>query len=214
MPVKDTTCAAYKIGKKDMKNILRFVIVLFLVNLVAASILAGVYRLTKPRIEAQEALVREEALKEVMPESVGDRIEAVSEEYWKVYKGLSSKERGHIFIAKKYGYSSVIETMVGMKTDGTITGVAILNQNETPGLGAKIVEIVSDKTIIKAIKGIFSKEKGPEKDLSPYFTEQFKERSVKSIDISNIDAITGATISSKAVVDSIKSKGSEILNAR
>ncbi|MFC1621740.1 FMN-binding protein [Candidatus Omnitrophota bacterium] len=197
-----------------MKNVLRFVIVLFSVNLVAASILAGVYQITKPRIEAQEALVRERALKEVMPESVGDRIEAVSEEYWKVYKGSSGKAGGHIFIARKYGYSSVIETMVGIKTDGTITGVAILNQNETPGLGAKIVEIVSDKTIVKAIKGIFSKEKAHEKELSPYFTKQFEERSVKSIDISNIDAITGATISSKAVVDSIKSKGLEILNAR
>ncbi len=214
MPVKDTAGAAHKTGEKKMKNVLRFVIVLFLVNLVAASILAGVYRLTKPKIEAQEALVREEALKEVMPESVGDRIETVSEEYWKVYKGSSSRATGYIFIAKKYGYSSVIETMVGMKRDGTITGVAILNQNETPGLGAKIVEEVTDKTIIKAIKGIFSKEKEPEKELSPYFTEQFKERSVRSVDISNIDAITGATISSKAVVDSIKSKGSEILNAR
>ena len=201
-----------------MKNILRFALVLFIVNLVAASILAGVYYITKPKIELQEKLIREEALTKVMPESVDDRLEPVEDDseisYWKVFKGSDTRVRGYVFIAKKYGYSSVIETMVGMKRDGTITGVAILNQNETPGLGAKIVEEVTDKTIIKAIKGIFSKEKEPEKELSPYFTEQFKERSVRSVDISNIDAITGATISSKAVVDSIKSKGSEILNAR
>jgi len=201
-----------------MKTILRFALVLFLVNLVAASILAGVYNITKSRIEAQEKLVQEEALKEVMPESIGDRLELVEEQgglkYWEVFKGSSDRVKGYIFIAKKYGYSSVIETMVGTRPDGTITGIRILSQAETPGLGAKIVEVVSDKTILKALRQIFSKEKKPEKELSPYFTEQFKGQNIKKIGLSRhgIEAITGATISSKACVESIKSKGMEILN--
>jgi electron transport complex protein RnfG len=200
-----------------MNNILRFALVLFLVNLVAASILAGVYYVTKSKIEAQEKLVREEALKEVMPESVGDQLEPVEKnkevKYWKVYKGSGDRVAGYIFIAKKYGYSSVIETMVGMKSDGTITGVRIISQNETPGLGAKIVEIVSDRTIFKAIKEMFTREKKLEKKLAPYFTEQFKGLDIKKINLSNpkIDTITGATISSRAVIDSIREKGLEIL---
>ena len=201
-----------------MKNILRFTLVLFIVNLVAASILAGVYYITKPKIELQEKLLREEALTKVMPESVGDRLEPVEDNseirYWRVFKGSDTRARGYVFIAKKYGYSSVIETIVGMKIDGTITGVKVLNQNETPGLGAKIVEVASNKTVLKAIKEIFSKEKKAQKKLMPYFTEQFTDRNIKRIDASNIDAITGATISSKAVVDSIKEKGTEILNAK
>ena len=201
-----------------MKNILRFALVLFIVNLVAASILAGVYYITKPKIELQEKLLREEALTKVMPESVGDRLEPVEDNseirYWRVFKGSDTRARGYVFIAKKYGYSSVIETIVGMKIDGTITGVKVLNQNETPGLGAKIVEVASNKTVLKAIKEIFSKEKKAQKKLMPYFTEQFTDRNIKRIDASNIDAITGATISSKAVVDSIKEKGTEILNAK
>ncbi len=201
-----------------MNNIFRFVLVLFLVNLVAASILGAVYYVTKPKIDVQEELVREEALREVMPESIGDRLEAVKEDgeikYWRVFKGSSSSASGYVFIAKKYGYSSVIETMVGIKTNGKITGVSILNQNETPGLGAKIVEIASTKTLIGAIKGIFSKEKPPEKELAPYFTEQFKGLDARKVDISRIDTITGATISSKAVTDSIKEKALETLNAR
>lgn len=216
-----------------MKDILRFVLVLFLVNLVAASILAGVYIVTKPRIEQQKKLLQEEALREIMPEEIGDRLEPVKEDgeikYWKVFKGPGYRLRGYVFIAKKYGYSSVIETMVGIKRDGTITGVKILSQNETPGLGAKIVEVVTDKTITSALKGIFSKKKqasnhsstatdsgtGPaEKSLSPYFTEQLKGLDVRKVDIGNIDAITGATISSKAVVDSMRSEGLEILNAK
>ena len=205
-------------SRDKMNNILRFTLILFLVNFAAASILAGVYYVTKPKIEAQEMLVREAALKDVMPESVGDRIEPVEENgairYWEVFKGTGSKVRGYVFISKKYGYSSDIETMVGMKLDGTITGVNILNHNETPGLGAKIIEVVSDKTIFKAIKEIFSGKKDAPSDISPYFTVQFKGLRIKELDITAIDAITGATISSKAVVDSIKEREMEILNAR
>jgi len=200
-----------------MNNILRFATVLFLVNFVAASILAGIYYLTKPKIETQERLVKEEALREVMPESIGDRLEGVEMDgeivYWRAFKGSDSRVRGYVFIAKKYGYSGVIESMVGIKKDGTITGVRILTQNETPGLGAKIVEVASDRTVAKALKQLFAKEKEEKGKIDPYFTEQFNSLNVKRIELSRygIEAITGATISSKAVVDSIKARGSEIL---
>ena len=203
-----------------MNNILRFALVLFLVNLVAASILAGVYHVTRPKIEAREMLAREEALKEVMPESVGDQIEAVEDKegvgYWNVFKGSSGRATGHVFIVKQYGYSSEIKIMVGMKRDGTITGVRILSQNETPGLGAKIVEVVSDRTILKALKGMFLKDNAPEQKIPPYFTEQFKGVNVRDVGLSKhgIEAITGATISSKAAVDAIKSAGQDLLKAR
>jgi electron transport complex protein RnfG len=222
VPIEDTIGTVNKVSKGkqkiNMNNIVRFALVLFLVNLVAASILAGVYYVTRPKIETQEKLVREEALKEVMPESVGERLEPVEENkelnYWKVYKGSGSRASGYIFIAKKYGYSSVIETMVGMKNDGTITGVKIISQNETPGLGAKIVEIMSNRTIFKVIKEMVSKERKLEKKLAPYFTEQFKGLDIRKINLSNpqIDAITGATISSRAVIDSIREKGMELLD--
>ena len=207
-----------------MKNVLRFSIVLLLINLVAASILTFVYNVTRPRIEQVQRLVEEESLKQVMPESVGDRLEAVRDEggnikYWKVFKGPGSRIRGYIFVAKKYGYSSVIESMVGMERDGTITGVRILSQNETPGLGARIIEVVSNKTLLETLGRILlggKKEDIEEKEILPYFTEQFKGFNVKEIGFSNddIDAITGATISSQAVLDSIKARGVEILDVR
>lgn len=119
-------------------------------------------------------------------------------------------------MAERYGYSSNIQSMVGMKSDGTITGVRIISQKETPGLGAKIVEVASGKTIYKAITQLFSGEKEEKKGISPYFTEQFKGLKLRRMNLSDsgIQAITGATISSKAVVDSIKTKGLEILNAK
>jgi electron transport complex protein RnfG len=202
-----------------MKIILKFAFILFLVNLIAASILAVTYNFTKSGIERQENLIKEEALKQVMPEKIGDRIEPVKKDgvikYWKVFKGDNAQVQGYIYVAKKYGYSSVIETMVGIKKDGTIEGVRVLSQNETPGLGSKIIEIVSNRTLFNSLKGIFTKEKRPdEKAMAPYFTEQFTNRNVKELELSRggIQAITGATISSRAVLDSIKSDGSKILD--
>ena len=203
-----------------MKIILKFAFILFLVNLIAATILAGTYNLTKSRIQKQESMIQEEALKQVMPETIGNRIELIKKsdaiKYWKVFKENSPEPQGYIYIAKKYGYSSVIETMVGIKKDGTITGVRVLSQNETPGLGAKIIEIVSTRTLFNSLRGIFTKEKHSKEILPPYFTEQFTNRNIKELGLSNggIQAITGATISSRAVLDSIKSSGLEILNNR
>ena len=201
-----------------MKIILKFAFILFLVNLIAASILAATYGFTKTRIQKQQDVIKEEALKQVMPETVGDRIEPVKKDgvvkYWKVFKGQDTIVAGYIFVSKKYGYSSVIETMIGIKKDGTITGVRVLSQNETPGLGAKIVEIISNKTLISSLKEVFSKEKYAKVATSPYFTEQFRDKDMMGIELSknNIHAITGATISSRAVLDSIKSQGLELLN--
>lgn len=203
-----------------MKNILKFAFILFFVNFLAASILAGAYNLTKSEIQKQESMIQEEALKQVMPDTIGDRVELVKEidaiKCWKVFKGNSTELQGHIYIAKKYGYSSVIETMVGIRKDGTITGVRVLSQNETPGLGAKIIEIISTKTLFSFLRGVFTKEKHSKEMLSPYFTEQFTNRNIKELELSNagIHAITGATISSRAVLDSIKSRGLKILNNR
>ena len=203
-----------------MKNILKFAFILFLVNLIAAAILAGTYNFTKAKIQKQESMIQKDALKQVMPETIGNRIELVREsdtiKYWKVFKENSPEPQGYIYIAKKYGYSSVIETMVGIRKDGTITGVRVLSQNETPGLGAKIIEIVSTRTLFSSLREIFTNQKHSKEMLSPYFTEQFTNRNVKELELSNagIQAITGATISSRAVLDSIKSTGLEILNNR
>ena len=201
-----------------MKTILKFAFILFLVNFIAASILAATYGVTKLRIQGQQRFLEEEALRQVMPEKVADRIEVVkkdgAERYWKAFKGNNPMPAGYVFVAKKYGYSSVIETMVGIKKDGTITGVRVLSQNETPGLGAKIIEVLSTRTLFNSFKGIFTKEKQPREIVSPYFTEQFTDRNIKELALSRagVHAITGATISSRAVLDSIKSQGLELLN--
>lgn len=166
-----------------MKEMVRYGFILSLICMVAAGLLAGVNYLTNSRIIAQAQAQEEASLKEVMPEA--ERFAAVtSDEEIIYYQALDrrGKRIGVVFKASQKGYSSVIETMVGMLKDGSITAIKVLNQTETPGLGAKIA--------------------GEE------FTAQF--RTQNALSLVDIQAITGATISSKAVIDSVKQKAAEI----
>ena len=166
-----------------MKEMLRYGFILALICFVASASLALINSLTKSRILAQAQVEEETSLKDVIV--TGERFEPVKSGsdiiYYKAYD-KDGKFLGTAFKAQGKGYSSAIETMVGMNKDGTITAIKILNQNETPGLGARIAE--------------------------PDFTGQFKNKNWQTLN--EVNAITGATISSKAVTDSVKKKAEEI----
>ncbi len=164
-----------------MKEMLRYGFILSLICIVAAGLLAGVNVLTRSKILAQTQAEEEASLQEVMPEATHFLAVKSGEEvlYYKAYD-QTGKLIGAAFKAQGKGYSSTIETMVGMLKDGTITVIKILSQNETPGLGARVAE--------------------------SSFTGQFRNKK----DLGGVQAITGATISSKAVIDSVKKKSAEV----
>lgn len=166
-----------------MREMLRYGLTLMLICSIAAGLLAGINSLTKPKIIAQARLEEEASLKKVIPE--GFRFEPIKEKddiiYYKAYDE-EGKLIGLAFKASGKGYSSTIETMVAMALDGTISTIKILSQNETPGVGSQIAE--------------------------PGFAEQFRHKNTQNLD--EIQAITGATISSRAVIDSVKVKAKEI----
>lgn len=166
-----------------MKEMLRYGLILAIICIVAAALLAGINSFTRPRIIAQAQAEEETSLKEVLPEAAD--FQAVKRQDEVLYhKGLDKKGKiiGAAFKASGQGYSSTIETMVGMLKDGTITAIKVLSQNETPGLGAQVSEAK--------------------------FTNQFMHKNIQGI--SSVQAITGATISSKAVIDSVRNKAEEI----
>jgi electron transport complex protein RnfG len=166
-----------------MKEMVRYGTVLAIICVVASGSLAIVNAVTRPKIIAQAQAEEEMSLKEVFPE--GAKFDPVKSGegivYYKVF-GRDDKVIGIVFKAQGKGYSSIVETMAGMKLDGTITSIKILNQNETPGLGANVIE--------------------------PSFTDRFKGKDIPGLN--NVQAITGATISSKAVIDSVKKKAEEL----
>lgn len=99
--------------------------------------------------------------------------------------------RGFVFIAYGRGYSSTIQTMVACGTDGVVTGTGILFQQETPGLGANVAS--------------------PDR-----LTAGFSGRNASGLaltkDGGDIDAITGSTITSRAVTSSVR-RGLEAMEA-
>jgi electron transport complex protein RnfG len=187
-----------------MRQTIRYGLILSLICIVAGASLAAVYSITKPRIIAQAEQEERASLKEVLPEGRNFVPVKFKDDiiYYKVFDE-GGKFIGVAFKAKGKGYSGTIETMAGMTKDGTITAIKILNQNETPGLGARIIEIFEDTTLWDLVRG---KKKTEEK--KPWFTEQFKDKKIESL--KDILAISQATISSKAVIDSVRKKAQEL----
>lgn len=168
-----------------MKEMMRYGFILALICVIAAGLLAVVNTLTTPRILAAALSEEQAALKEVMPLAAKFTVvkSAVEKEvlYYKAFDG-QEKLIGFVFKASGKGYSSVIETLAGIFPDGKISAIKILSLNETPGLGMRVTE---DK-----------------------FTRQFSHQN--SLDLSSVEAITGATISSRAVMNSVIKKAQEI----
>jgi electron transport complex protein RnfG len=165
-----------------MKEMLRYGFILALICAISGGLLAGVNMLTKPKIAQQKANEEKAALEEVMPQA--DRFELMKGEgkpdYYKAFD-KSGTFLGVVFKSSAKGYSSTIEVLTGMLKSGKIVAIKVLSQNETPGLGSQ----VSDNK----------------------FTGQF---SGKDSALSDVQAITGATISSRAVINSVKEKAKEI----
>lgn len=179
-----------------MRDILRLVLVLAIICIVAAAALAKVYDITKGPIAYQKKLAVLKAITTVLPEYDNKPDEETKEftigkdkkgEEIKMifYQGKKSGELvGIAFkVVAHEGYGGDIEIMMGVDPNGIVTGVEILGHNETPGLGAKITE---DSFKVK-FKGLSIKN-----DLR-----------VKK-DGGEVDQITGATISPRAVVEVIK----------
>lgn len=167
-----------------MKETFRYGFILAVICMVASGLLAGMNSLTKAKIIAQARAEENSALKEVMPDA--EHFEPVTKGEDVVYYKVRNKEgkfSGVAFKVSGKGYSSVIDTLVGMGKDGTIVAIKVLSQNETPGLGVRITE--------------------------PAFIGRFISKNIQ--DLSGVQAITGATISSKAVINSVQIKAKEIL---
>lgn len=164
-----------------MKDLLRTVLIVFIVCGVAAGSLSFVYGSTKGRIAEQARLEREEALKAVFPQATGFR-EAVPDREWEAQIGGSAA--GRVMAVNARGYGGPIALVIGVDGEGRVTGVKVLRHTETPGLGAKITT--------EAFLAQFAGKAGEQLALK------------KDNPTGAIDAITAATISSRAVSDTVR----------
>ncbi|MCM8765234.1 MAG: RnfABCDGE type electron transport complex subunit G [Candidatus Omnitrophica bacterium] len=168
---------------------IRLGIKLMSVCFIASSILTFTYKITNPRIISQKDKEEKEALKFIYAEAEEFKKE---DNHYLAYK--NKNHIGYILKTSAQGYSGLIEMLVGFNKEGIIQGIIILEHRETPGLGAKISEV----------------RYGEKK---PWFLEQFKDKKASNLNFSTINAITGATISTRAVLEAVRNCVEEFLNS-
>jgi len=160
-----------------MRDFTKMISVLFIVCGLAAGSLAVVNIVTRERIARWEKEQKQVALREVFADA-DEFKEVAADRGWEAWR--KGQKVGHAFLSQPQGYSGPITLMFGVDSDGAITGLRVLSHTETPGLGAKIT--------------------------SMHFREQFKNKRMEHLTLKKdnpgkgqIDAITGATISSRVV---------------
>lgn len=169
--------------KLDAKGILIPAAVLFAICVVVSAALAGTNLLTMDKIAQQQALKAESSRKIVL-EAAQSFQEENGGEY---YTGLADGQAvGYVFETESKGYGGTVKVMTGISTEGEVTGVVILSHSETPGLGANAE--------------------------NPDFLDQYKQAApdggiqvikYQTPGQGQIEAMTGATITSKAVTDAV-----------
>lgn len=169
---------------KEYKDVL----VLTAFAVVAGTALGFVYGITKSKISVSADVEKNTALKSVLPTLSRDAKERVLEHQGVqipvVMDGDRDNFRGAVLeLETRKGYAGKIRFMVGVDKDRRVTGLYILEQSETPGLGTKAKE----ETWWGQFKG-----KGQDN-----FKFQVKK------DGGDADAITAATITSRAIADQV-----------
>jgi len=163
----------------------RIVLVLLVTSLISAFCLSLVSSLAKARIENNEKTAIERAIYVVAPaaKKVEEKLTA-GKTIYKLYDGQGNLI-GYAFLAKGYGYQGEIKIICGLdKNLEKILGIEIIASSETPGLGAHI----NDSWFKKQFRGI---------KVLPRIV--YSKR--KSRQDNEIQAISGATISSRSVVE-------------
>lgn len=168
--------------------------ILCAITLVVALVLGGVNAITVGPIEKNAQAKTEEALAALIPDCEATALDVAEGTTANGYnatavvyncyemKDSSGEVAGYCVEVAPTGFGGEIDMMVGIRSDGKVSGISILKMAETAGLGAKATE--------------------------PEFSDQFKDAagdgSLKvSKDGGAIEALTGATITSRAVTNGV-----------
>ena len=181
-----------------MKEMLKNAGILLAITVIAGFILGAVYQITKGPIAEAEAAAAMEAYKEVFADAAdfteievnadaltaggitGSDIDKVMEA-----KGADGSVLGYVFVITNHeGYGGDIQFTLGVSMDGTTNGISILAISETPGLGMEAENV---------LKPQFAGKKAA----------QFQYTKTGAVSEDQIDAISGATITTNAVTNGV-----------
>jgi electron transport complex protein RnfG len=178
-----------------VREIVKLGVILLIICSIAALFLGLTYEFTIDQILAQRKAINEQARKEVLPEAqefkpidedVLNKIISENDTIKEIYGGYKEGNIiGYAIKTAPQGYGGPVEVITGISKDGKISGVRIGNHLETPGLGANAT--------------------------NPSFYKQYHNKSIdKKLEVvkaspgeNEIQALSGATITSDAVTDGV-----------
>lgn len=169
----------------------RMVGALFVVTAVSAAALSAVYRATEEPRRRIKAAEEERLRREVLPSA--ERFKSVRRGGAEFFEGYDGKGSLVGFVAKgtARGYGGDVVVLVGLDRDLRVVAVRVLEQKETPGLGTRATE--------------------------PPFLRQFRGLKAEDLKLKRyggkIDAITGATITSRAVTEAAREAAESVARA-
>ena len=187
-------------AKMTAKDMLKITVNLVVIYIIGGLIIAFVYAKTSPIMFKKGEEEKKAALMTMIPEADKDGIQSIGKwephhkhaGYYVAKKG--NEEIGYIIEGFGKGYSSYINVLVSVDKNFTVKKVSILHHAETPGLGDEI-----------------------EKD---YFLKRFENKSVDNLVVvkgetkDKVEAISGATISSRAVTEDAVRNGVKMLKEK
>lgn len=163
------------------REILIIALKLMLISALTALLLSAVNALTAPTITANSEAQRKEAILSIFSDAdeiaVSDIITQDVDSIYIAYKG--DKVLGYAASVSPNGFGGELDIMVGISSEGSVAGIKLVSHSETPGLGSRVG--------------------------SSSFLEQYYGLSGSISLGDDVDAITGSTISSKAVTSGVNS---------
>ena len=166
-----------------MGYILRLSLTLLVITGVVAAVLAGINGMTAPIIEGISAEKTQAAIEKVLPGG-GEKLDTYTDETGLV-KAVYASETGYAIEVAPNGFGGEIRMMVGVDKEGNVLNISVISQTETAGLGSVVAAGTS---------------------AGEAFRSQFTGKSgtlAVTKDGGVIDAVTSATISSRAVVEGV-----------
>lgn len=153
-----------------MKKIIHLTVFLALISALAGGILASVDAMTRPIIEERKIAAVKATLLEIFPSATEFKEIDFEDSTESVTNVYSASGAGYAFNVSVQGYKDIITFIVGVDLEGNLVGFNVTYVNDTPGLGSKVKE--------------------------PEFKQTMKGKRLND----EFDTISGATISSSAVV--------------
>lgn len=165
-------------SKSTGAYVLRLTLTLFLITTIVAGLLGLVNYVTADTIAEQIAQKAENAMRQVLEADSYEPLDVPEESA--VTAAYRAGDKGYVVRVAPNGFGGAIDMMVGVDVSGAVTGVAIVSQSETASLGANCTR----------------------EDFRAQFTGKTGTLSV-SKDGGEIEALTGATVTSRAVTEGV-----------